>query len=86
MFKRLFFPLAILAATASSALSSSSISRELAGDDFQWDIEPEDGFPIIAFNNTTEDSEVFFKYNFTGTLSDSKFFAIKLYESDCISL
>jgi hypothetical protein len=82
MFTR-FFQLALLAATASSALSSS-ISRELAGD-FDWDIQPEDGFPVIAFNDTNEESEVVFKYNFTGTLTANKLLEVNLYQSDCIT-
>lgn len=48
--------------------------RQLA--DFSWDVEPEDGYPIIAFNDETEGGEVVFKYNYTGPVS--------LYEYDCL--
>ena len=80
---------AIVAATAGSVVSSDAgagadMSRQLAGD-FDWGIQPEDGFPIIAFNDTNEESEVVFKYNFTGTLSDRKLLDVSLYQSDCIT-
>jgi hypothetical protein len=29
--------------------------------------------------------EVIFKYNFTGTLSDRKFWASRFYQNDCVS-
>jgi hypothetical protein len=88
-----YLHLAMLAATAATASSqrtpkstrnSNNMARQLAGD-FTWDIEPEDGFPIIGFNNNTEESEVAFKYNFTGTLSDRKYLDVKLYQNDCVS-
>ena len=58
---------------------------KLAGD-FDWDIQPGDGFPVIAFNDTNEESEVVFKYNFTGTLTASKLLEVNLYQSDCITV
>jgi hypothetical protein len=86
--------LAILAATAAATFSqsvpesadnnSNEMVRQLAGD-FDWDIQPEDGYPSIAFDDTNEDSEVVFKYNFTGTLTDRKFLDVKLYKNDCIT-
>jgi hypothetical protein len=88
MFMR-YFHLAILATTAASVLSQSTpeapagdMARQLFGD---WDIQPEDGFPQIAFNASTESSEVLFKYNFTGALTPTKFLGVKLYQSDCTS-
>jgi hypothetical protein len=81
-----YLHLALLAATAATAFSQSTpesadnnsngMARQLAGD-FNWDIQPEDGFPSIAFDDTNEDSEVIFKYNFTGTLSDRKYLGVK---------
>jgi hypothetical protein len=62
---------------------NDAVARQLA--DFNWDIMPEDGFPSIAFDDTNEESEVIFKYNFTGTLSDSKFLGVTLYQSDCVT-
>jgi hypothetical protein len=88
-----YLHLAILAATAATAFSQSApesadnnsdaMDRQLAGD-FEWDIQPEDGFPTIAFDDTNEESEVIFKYNFTGTLTDTKFLEVKLYQNDCV--
>ena len=85
-----YLQLAIVAATAASAFSLSSLgpeevslSRNLAGD-FEWDIQPEDGFPVIAFSNSTETGEAIFKYNFTGTLQiDVKYLTTTLYKTDC---
>jgi hypothetical protein len=81
--------LAILATTAATACSQSApespgsdMARQLAGN-FDWEIEPEDGYPIIAFDDSNEQSEVIFKYNFTGTLSDTKFLDVNLYQNDC---
>jgi hypothetical protein len=90
-----YLHLALLAATAVSALSSQStpesadnnsndMARQLAGD-FNWDIQPEDGYPSIAIDDENEESEVIFKYNFTGTLTDRKFLDVKLYRNDCVS-
>ena len=62
-----------MAASADSVFSfmkdsgTGLLTRQLAGD-FDWNIQSDDGFPIIAFNNNTKDSEVVFKYNITGTL------------------
>jgi hypothetical protein len=83
-----YFRLAILATTAASALfqsepESTDMARQLG--DLDWAIQPEDGFPQIAFNSSSDDSEVVFKYNFTGIISDSKFFEINLYMNDCIT-
>jgi hypothetical protein len=86
MFMR-YLSLAILASTALSqsaprSTNSNEVARNL-GDD--WDIEPEDGYPSIAFDDANEESEVIFKYNFTGTLSDRKFLGVTLYQNDCVS-
>jgi hypothetical protein len=87
--------LVMLAATGATAFSQSTQSapesadvndmdRQLAGD-FTWDIAPEDGYPIIGFDSITDETEVVFKYNFTGTLNDRKLLDVNLYQSDCIS-
>jgi hypothetical protein len=86
-----YLQLAIVAATAASTFSLSlepaaSLSRNLAGD-FDWDIQPEDGYPVIAFSNSTETGEAIFKYNFTGTLdADVKYLTTTLYKTDCSTL
>jgi hypothetical protein len=89
-----YLRLAILAITATTTLSerlpesadstSKEMARQLVGD-FDWDIQPEDGYPIIAFDDTNEDNEVVFKYNFTGTLNNRKFLDVNLYQNDCVS-
>jgi hypothetical protein len=89
-----YLHLALMAATAATAFSQSTpesadntsndMARQLAGD-FDWDIQPEDGFPSINFDDTNEDSEVIFKYNFTGTLTDRKFLGVKLFRNDCVT-
>jgi hypothetical protein len=53
--------------------------------DFDWDIQAKAGYPSIAFDDTNEDCEVIFKYNFTGTLTDRKFLDVKLYMNDCVT-
>jgi hypothetical protein len=93
MFMR-YLRLAILATTAATTLSlrapesadnnSHDMARQLVGD-FDWDIQPEDGYPSISFDDTNEESEVIFKYNFTGTLTDRKFLDVKLFKNDCVS-
>ena len=77
-----YLHLALMAATAATAFSqgtpesadsnSNGVARQLAGD-FDWDIQPEDGFPSIAFDDTNEDIKAIFKDNFTGILTDGKF-------------
>jgi hypothetical protein len=69
---------------APASVNSNDMARQLAGD-FDWDIQPEDGYPIISFNDTNKENEVVFKYNFTGALSESKFLDVNLYQNDCVS-
>jgi hypothetical protein len=87
MFMR-YLNLAILASTAVLSQSapdvsanSNDIARQLG--DFDWDIQPEDGFPVIALDDANGDSEVVFKYNYTGTLSATKYLDVKLFQNDC---
>jgi hypothetical protein len=51
--------------------NSNDVARQLG--DFDWDVQPEDGYPVIALDDANGDSEVFFKYNYTGTLSSNKY-------------
>jgi hypothetical protein len=80
-----FLKLAILASTAALSQSApeSDMARQLG--DFEWEITPEDGYPSIAFDDANEESEVIFKYNFTGNLSDRKYLDVRLYQNDCIT-
>jgi hypothetical protein len=83
-----YLTLAFMASTALSqsapeSANSNEVARNLG--DFDWEIMPEDGFPSIAFDDANEESEVIFKYNFTGTLSDRKFLGVRLFQNDCVS-
>ena len=80
-----YLKLAALAMMTVKCVSASdAIDRSLQGD-FNWDVMPEDGYPIIGFDDTTETSEVVFKYNYTGTLSATKTLTYNLYQLDCVS-
>jgi hypothetical protein len=74
---------AVLSQSAPESANSNYMARQLAGD-FDWDIKPEDGFPVIAVDETNEDSAVVFKYKYTGTLSATKYLDVKLYQTDCV--
>jgi hypothetical protein len=56
--------------------------------DFNWDVQPVDGFPVISFNATASD-EVAFRYNHSGTLGTVgagpavKLLSFALYNGDC---
>jgi hypothetical protein len=72
----------------------SDMARKLDEDsdwdtgDFEWGIQPEEGYPSIASddtNDTNEGSEVTFKFNFAGTLTDKKFLEVNLYTNDCVT-
>jgi hypothetical protein len=76
-----YLKLALLTVAATTALSQSA--RQLG--DFDWGFQPEDGFPAIAFNDTTQKSGVAFKYSYTGTLTAAKVLEVKLYQNDCVS-
>lgn len=87
MFMR-YLNLAILAtpllSQSAPEASAANIARQLDRD-LTWDIESEDGIPIIDFESITEQTEVVFKYNVTGTLTDRKLLDVKLYENNCVS-
>jgi hypothetical protein len=88
MFMR-YLNLAILASTALSqsvpeSANSNGVARQLG--DFDWDLAPEDGYPIINFNDTNVNSEVVFKYNYTGNLGAKKFLEVQLFQDDCTTV
>jgi hypothetical protein len=70
---------------AASQLSGSEIIiRDLA--DFDWEITPLDGYPIIAFNTTEGNDELVFRYNYTGDLVEGeKQLTARLLLPDCIN-
>ncbi len=83
-----YLNLAILVSAALSQsvpepANSNDVARQLG--DFDWAIAPEDGYPIINFNDTNVNSEVVFKYNYTGDLSGSKYLFVQLFENDCVA-
>lgn len=64
-------------------LKSFTSQRQMA--DFSWNITTREGFPVIAFNDSTENSEVQFMYDYTGTLTASKTITVLLYQYDCVT-
>jgi surface protein len=70
--------------TAPASVQAHRMMRHLS--DFAWGIQPEDDYPIIAFNDATENSEAVFKYNHTGTLTADKNITVSLYEYDCVTV
>jgi len=53
--------------------------------DFAWDITPVENWPQIAFDATTSESEVMFRYAYTGTLDENKYLSAALFQADCTS-
>jgi len=53
--------------------------------DFAWGVASKKDYPIFVFDNDSTESEVEFKYDFEGTLSENKFLESKLYQNDCIT-
>jgi len=79
------FKFALLALTAGYVATANGADNRLL-QDFDWDIIPEDGWPQINFDDANENSEVIFKYNYTGTIVDGvKYFGFSLREPDCIT-
>ncbi len=74
---------AVLSQSVPEPANSNDVARQLG--DFDWAIAPEDGYPIINFNDTNVNSEVVFKYNYTGDLSGSKYLFVQLFENDCVA-
>jgi len=66
-----------------TVLESRLLHRQLQ--DFAWDIAPSDGFPTIAFDSESSQSEVKFEYVYAGTLSENKFLQPTIFQEDCIT-
>jgi hypothetical protein len=62
---------------------SFTSQRQMA--DFSWNITTREGFPVIAFDDSTENSEVQFMYDYTGILTGSKNITVSLYQYDCVT-
>jgi hypothetical protein len=62
---------------------SFSSQRQMA--DFSWNITSREGFPVIAFDDSTENNEVQFMYDYTGIITGSKNITVMLYQADCVT-
>jgi hypothetical protein len=79
MFAQLSTTLAILAALLMLAnLADADKERK----DFDWDIDPREGFPTIAFSNFTATEEVVFLYD-TPLLYENKTYQVVIFDNDC---
>ena len=68
-------------------LETSFVSSHLRGlQDFEWGVEPVDGYPQINFNAESQGSngELLFQYAYEGQLSDSKYLSYRVLQYDCI--
>jgi hypothetical protein len=50
--------------------------------DFDWDIDPREGFPTIAFNNFVATEEIVFLYD-TPLLYENKTYRVVIFNNDC---
>jgi hypothetical protein len=64
------------------ALSTFALASSLKTDIFDWDIRPVEGFPTIAFNNSTETQEIIFLYDIP-LLNEKKTSLVTAFEGDC---
>jgi hypothetical protein len=79
MIAQLSTTLALLAALLMLAnLADATAVRK----DFDWDIEPREGFPTIAFNHSTATEEVVFLYD-TPLLYENKTYRVVIFDNDC---
>ena len=52
--------------------------------DFNWEVQPEPDFPTISFEGASDESEIRFLYNYTGTtIPDVKYITHQLLQGDC---
>jgi hypothetical protein len=74
---------AVLALLVANFAPAATAIRDLKVD-FDWNIQPQDGFPVIAFNNLTTTKEVIFQYD-SPLLNENenKTYAVTIFESDC---
>jgi hypothetical protein len=66
-----------------AALLSLLAAWSVQAADFDWEVGPVDGYPQVAFENATETKEVVFLYNYTGTLTATKFLSVQLLDKNC---
>jgi hypothetical protein len=68
--------------TMFTLLSALLAARLADAKDFDWDIEPKDGFPTVAFNNSTTTKEIVFLYD-APLLYESKTYGVTVFDDDC---
>ena len=69
--------------SGSNGQGSSDSNGQGPPDTFLWDITSRQGFPAINFDASNANSEVQFKYDFTGVPGPKKYLLPQLYLSDC---
>lgn len=62
---------------------STLMMRELA--DFDWDVDLATDYPTITFENAGSESEVRFKYGYTGVQSANKYTKYTILQGDCLT-
>jgi hypothetical protein len=68
--------------TTFTLLSALLAARLADAKDFDWDIEPKDGFPAVAFNNSTTTKEIVFLYD-SPLLYENKTYGVTVFDNDC---
>jgi hypothetical protein len=74
MFNRLF--------TTFTLLSALLVLHLANGTDFDWDIQPKEGYPAVVFNNFTTSNEIFFVYD-SPLLYENKTYGVTVFNADC---
>jgi hypothetical protein len=65
--------------TLLSAVLMASLSN---GKDFDWYIKPKEGYPAVAFNDSTTTKEIIFLYD-APLLYESKTYGVTVFDADC---
>jgi hypothetical protein len=68
--------------TTLTLLSALFLANLADGKDFDWDIEPQEGSPAVAFNNFTTTKEVVFRYD-SPMLYENKTYGVTVFQDDC---
>jgi len=82
---RLYDVAPVVVTLAASFLFAELLCVDAQSGDFDWDIAPLSGYPIIAFDQQNSESEVQFRYSYSGTLGPTKALNATLYQYDCLS-
>jgi hypothetical protein len=68
--------------TTFTLLAALLLAHLADANDFDWDIEPKEGFPVVAFNNSTTTSEIVFLYD-APRLYENKTYGVTVFDADC---